>query len=68
MRRDYEDQADEILVFPLIGWVDDDQGKVIKWIFRTGMNSNWYKDGNVEIPVGSDLVLGLKSLTFSMFS
>ena len=55
-------------MLPLIGWVDDDEGKVVKWIFRSEMNSNWYKDGNIEIPVDSDLILGLKSLTFSMFS
>jgi hypothetical protein len=55
------------MVFPLIGWVDDDKAEVVNWIFRTGMNSNWYKDGNIKIPVDSDLIIGFKSLSFSMF-
>ena len=57
----------EVMVLPLIGWVNDDDGKLIEWIFRTGMNSNWYKDGNIKIPANSDLILKFNSLTFSMF-
>lgn len=57
----------EVMVLPLLGWVEDDQGSVTHWILRTGMNTNWYVDGNIKLPVDSDLILGFKSLSFDMF-
>jgi hypothetical protein len=63
---DIPDEA-EVLIMPLLGWVEDDQGAVTHWIFRTGMNSNWYVDGNVKLAVDSDIILGFKTLSFDMF-
>ena len=60
-------EAEEVMVFPLLGWVEDDQGTVMNWILRTGMNTNWYTDGNIKLPVDSDLIIGFKTLKFSMF-
>lgn len=54
------------MVFPLIGWVDDGKGTIKQWIFRTGMNSNWYRDGNIKIETQSDLIIGFKSLRFPL--
>ena len=65
INQDFEEDK-EVMVFPLIGWNDDGEGKIKKWIFRTGMNRNWYKDGNILVEPESDLIIGFKSLRFSL--
>ena len=59
--------SEEIMVFSLVGWEEDNAGQLTHWKFKANMNSNWYIDGCINIPVDSDLIIEFKSLTFQMF-
>ena len=53
------------MLLSLIGY-EESGGQVTHWKFRVNMNSNWYLDGTINIPIDSDLILSVNAVTFGM--
>lgn len=62
-----KDDSDEIMVLPLVGWEENDDGEISHWKFKVSMNNSWYLDGCVDLEVDSPQLISMKALTFDMF-